>query len=173
MQFLCTVNCINSLIKLIFLISSNPILFICSLVHSLLDERMNQSAESVYLLEKSTENSWQFIVQLTALASGAIKEDDYIFEIEFVTGKEIKIPTCKINGINCYRTIERKFFSLVFINVALIDLFPHYRLRNLDIMLMVISADMSNIAPKQKHSSQPCRERGDYSKHKKGKTRGG
>ncbi len=49
-----------------------------SLFHSLFDKRMYQSAESVFLIEKSTENSWQFIVQMTALASGAIKDEDYL-----------------------------------------------------------------------------------------------
>ena len=54
---------------------------------------MKQSAEAAYLIEKATENPWQFIVQATALASGAIQEDDYIFEYKFYSEREIKVPT--------------------------------------------------------------------------------
>ena len=54
---------------------------------------MKQSADAAYVIEKATENPWQLIVQATALASGAIHEDDYIFDYEFYSGKEIKIPT--------------------------------------------------------------------------------
>ena len=64
-----------------------------SRIHSLWDERLKQSAEAAYLIEKATENPWQFIVQATALASGAIQEDDYIFDYTFYSGKKIEIPT--------------------------------------------------------------------------------
>ena len=65
--------------------------------HSLFDERMKQSADAAYVIEKATENPWQLIVQATALASGAIHEDDNIFEYTFFSGKEIKIPTSKLS----------------------------------------------------------------------------
>ena len=71
----------------------NVIILCRSRFHSLFDERMKQSADAAYVIEKATENPWQLIVQATALASGAIHEDDYIFDYEFYSGKEIKIPT--------------------------------------------------------------------------------
>ena len=59
---------------------------------------MKQSAEIAYVIEKATENPWQFVVQATALASGAIQEDDYIFEQKFYSGKEIQIQTSKYSN---------------------------------------------------------------------------
>ena len=58
---------------------------------------MQQSAALAYLIEKSTEASWQFIIQITALTSGAIKKDDFTVEYRTPTGKSIDIwiPSCK------------------------------------------------------------------------------
>ena len=78
------------------------LMFNFSLTHAAFDKRLDQSAQSVYLIEKSVENSFQFIVQLTALASGAIKETDYIYETTTSTGKHIQIPTSKLKRIDIY-----------------------------------------------------------------------
>ena len=42
---------------------------------------MQKAAASAYLIETSVGAAWQFVIQLTALTSGAIKEDDYVFEL--------------------------------------------------------------------------------------------
>ena len=60
------------------------------------DKRMHQSAAAAYQIEISTETALQFIIQITALASGAIDKDDYIFEFETITGKSIRIPQSKL-----------------------------------------------------------------------------
>ena len=57
---------------------------------------MVQSAAAAHLIEISTEAAWQFVIQITALTSGAIKEDDYVFELHTFTGKSIKIPQSKL-----------------------------------------------------------------------------
>ena len=54
---------------------------------------MDQSAGQAHIVEQSTENSWQFVVLLTALTSGIVKEDGY--EIRLHTGKSFRVPQGK------------------------------------------------------------------------------
>ena len=68
-----------------------------SLIHSMYDPRMQQSAALACLIKMSTETSWQFVVQITALTSGAIEKDDFTVDYKTSTGKSIEtwIPSCK------------------------------------------------------------------------------
>ena len=65
-------------------------LFYFSLIHSLYDNEMFQSASSAHHIEQVTEHPWQFIVLLTALTSEPINDNDY-FSLQTFTGKSFRI----------------------------------------------------------------------------------
>ena len=56
---------------------------------------MLHAAQAANIIARTTESSWQFIVQLAALTSGSVREDDYAFEITSITGKTIKVKQGK------------------------------------------------------------------------------
>lgn len=66
--------------------------FYFSFFHSLFDKRLVHAAESAHFIERSTESSWQFIVQLVGLTSGAIRHDDYVFQFTTLAGKTVGLP---------------------------------------------------------------------------------
>ncbi len=65
--------------------------FIYSLLHSLKDNTMIHVSDCAQDIEKATESSINLIVQLVALSSGVIKEEDYLVNFTTLTGTPVKI----------------------------------------------------------------------------------
>ena len=60
-----------------------------SYLHTLKEKCMLHAAENALYIEKATEGSLTLVVQAIALASGVIKEDDYVFDFTLRTGRRV------------------------------------------------------------------------------------
>ena len=62
-----------------------------SYLHALIDNSMLHAAECAHDIERATEAPITLIVQIVALSSGVIGDDDYLFDFTPISGPPLKI----------------------------------------------------------------------------------
>ena len=67
------------------------LVFDYSCLHGLLDWTMIHAGDCALAIEKATEASLNLVIQSVALASGVIKDEDYVIDFETLSGTHIQM----------------------------------------------------------------------------------